>query len=370
MVIMALDHTRDYFHWYSFLYSPEDPNKTTLAIFFTRWVTHFCAPAFSFLAGISAFMVGKKKTAGELSAFLLKRGLWLVFIELTILNFGWYFDIRFRSPSLIVIWSLGISMIVLAALIHLPRKFILIFSCLVIFGHDLFDQIHFKSYWWAIVHDGGFFEYANGYHLSVGYPIVPWIAVMSLGYYFGGFYNTTFDGAKRKKYFNIIGIVSLILFVVIRAWNHYGDPFPWQHYDTMTKGFISFINPNKYPPSLLYLLMTFGVTFLFLANSEKLKGRVVEFFSTFGRVPFFYYVLHLYLIHLLALVGAQVAGFGWQKMILPDWAPFVSDLKGYGFGLIVVYAVWVLVIAILYPACKKFDEYKRNNKSKWWLSYW
>ncbi len=370
MVIMALDHTRDYFHWSSYFFPPENPDKTTLPIFFTRWITHFCAPAFSFLAGISAFIVGTRKSKKDLSAFLLKRGLWLVFIELTIVNFAWFFDPLFRSPSLAVIWALGISMIVLALLVHLPKNIILLFSLLLIFGHDLFDKFHNPGYAWAILHDGGFFEYPNGYHLSIIYPLVPWIAVMSLGYYFGSFYDKNFDSVKRRKYFNGIGITSIVLFILLRFLNVYGDPIGFKDYDSLSKDIISFMNPNKYPPSLLYLLMTMGIAFIFLANSEKLKGRVVNFFSVFGRVPFFYYILHIYLIHFTAMIFAQFSGFGWKKMIWPDFGPFYPDIVGFGYGLSVVYMVWIGVILILYPFCRKFDEYKKNNRQKWWLSYW
>ena len=194
MVVMALDHIRDYFHFSAYYFDPADPVHSSLPVFFTRWITHFCAPAFSFLAGASAFMAGRKKTRAELSAFLFKRGLWLVFIELTIVNFAWYFDAYFRTLNLIVIWALGISMIVLGALVHLPRKYILLFSCLLIFGHNLLDSIHFDgSILWSIIHEFHVFPLGNHVELFVGYPIVPWVAVMSLGYYFGSFYDKTYD---------------------------------------------------------------------------------------------------------------------------------------------------------------------------------
>ena len=370
MAVMALDHVRDYFHYSAFMFDPADPTQSTLPIFFTRWITHFCAPAFSFLAGLSAFMVGKRKSKKELSGFLLKRGLWLILIEMTIVNFAWYFDVYFRSPGLLVIWSLGISMIVLAALIHLPKKLILLFSLVLIFGHNLFDNIHFAdNVIWAILHELAFFQLTDGVEFAVLYPVVPWIAVMSLGYYFGSFYDNSFDSVKRKKVFNYIGVSALILFIIIRFINFYGDPIPWKDDNTTTKDLISFLNPSKYPPSLLYLLMTLSATFLFLANAEKLKGKIVDFFSTFGRVPFFYYILHIYLIHLIAILFAGFSKFGWQTMILEDWVTVMPTLKGYGFPLWVVYAVWVGVIVLLYPVCKKFDKYKQAHKEKWWLSY-
>jgi uncharacterized membrane protein len=193
--------------------------------------------------------------------------------------------------------------------------------------------------------------------------------VMALGYYFGEFYDKSYTIEKRKKLFNIIGISALVAFVILRFYNLYGDPILYKNYETTAKDLISFFNPSKYPPSLLYLLMTLGVAILFLANTEKLKGKVVDFFCTFGRVPFFYYLLHLYLIHIIALIFAELSGFGWRIMILEDWVTETPTLKGYGFPLWVVYLVWIFVIALLYPICKKFDTYKQTHKEKWWLSY-
>ncbi|MDO7171490.1 DUF1624 domain-containing protein [Mariniflexile sp. AS56] len=370
MVLMALDHTRDYFHYDSFIFSPEDPTQSNLPIFFTRWITHFCAPAFSFLAGISAFIISKRKTKKELSGFLIKRGLWLVFIELTIVNFAWYFDVSFSSPGLFVIWVLGISMIALAGIIWLPRQYILLFSFLLIFGHNLLDSIHYDgSMLWAILHEYAYFDLGNGFDFETAYPLIPWVAVMSLGYYFGAFYNSTFDADRRKKMFNIIGIASLALFIILRFTNIYGNLSPWKNYSTLSQNLISFLNPAKYPPSLTYLLMTLGVTFIFLAHTEKLKGKVADFFKVFGRVPFFYYILHLYLIHGLALLYAELSGFGWETMILKDWVTETPALKGYGLNLDMLYLVWIGIILLLYPLCKKFDLYKQNNKNKSWLSY-
>jgi uncharacterized membrane protein len=370
MVVMALDHIRDYFHAPAFIYDPNDPTLTSLPIFFTRFITNYCAPTFCLLAGTSAYLVGSRKSKKELSSFLLKRGIWLVFIEMTIVNFGWYFDIHFHSPGLLVIWSLGISMIVLAALIHLPLKAILIFSILLIFCHNLFDSVHFPgNYPWAILHEESMFKYSETFRLYIAYPVVPWIAVMSLGYCFGTLYNKSFDAVKRKKILLITGLSAIALFFIIREINVYGNPTEWKHYDTFSQTLMSFLAPAKYPPSLLYLLMTLGPAFVFLALTENFKGWLVNFFSTFGRVPFFYYILHLYLIHILALAAAQLTGYGWQVMILADWIGYVPILKGYGFHLWVVYLVWVGVILTLYPLCKKFDRYKSNHKEKWWLSY-
>ncbi len=370
MVVMALDHTRDYFHSSALLFDPTDPSQTTLTLFFTRWITHFCAPAFSFLAGLSVFFVGRRKAKSELSGYLIKRGLWLVFIELTFVNFAWYFDPQFRTFNLFVIWCLGVSMIVLAGLIHLQRKYILIFCLVLIFGHNLLDNIHFPgNFLWSVLHEFSIFKLSATHQIYTGYPLIPWIAVMALGYYFGSLYDGSFDPRKRRKILNILGVASLGLFFVLRWTNSYGNPIDWKTYNTVSQSLISFLNPLKYPPSLLYLLMTLGGIFLFLANSENLKGRIVNFFSVFGRVPFFYYILHLYIIHSVAMIFAQLSGFGWQKLILSDWIAEVPGIKGYGFDLWVVYIVWAGIVLSLYPLCKKFDSYKLNNKGKWWLSY-
>src|SRR5450432_3896961 len=214
MVIMALDHVRDYFHYSAFFFDPSDPTQTTWPIYLTRFVTHFCAPAFSFLAGLSAFMVGKRKSKNELSAFLLKRGLWLVFIEITIVSFGWRFDTEFRFIQLQTIWQLGISMVMLAGLIHLPLKAVCIFSCILIFGHNLLDNVHFDgNIFWAFLHERTVITYAEGHFLRESYPLIPWIAVMSLGYCIGPLYNSDVPAAKRKKILNVVGVCALLLYV-------------------------------------------------------------------------------------------------------------------------------------------------------------
>ena len=370
MIIMALDHVREYFHYSAFFFDPTDPITTTLPIYFTRFITNFCAPAFSFLAGLSAFMVGKRKSKNELSQFLIKRGLWLIFAEIVILSFAWQFDSNFSFLGLQVIWVLGISMIFLVGLIHLPLNYLLVFSCVCIFGHNLLDTVHFDgSMLWSFIHEQHFFPNIANRTIVFAYPILPWFAVMSLGYYFGSFYDSSIEPQRRKKIFNIIGISAWILLLILRFTNIYGNLLPREDYGNFSQNLFSFLNLTKYPPSLSFLLLTLGATLLFLANTEKLKGRIVDFFCVFGRVPFFYYIIHVYLIHLFALIAAQVTGFGWKTMILKTPVWFSPDLKGYGFSLPIVYLIWIGVIVILYPICKKFDRYKQGNKDKWWLSY-
>lgn len=370
IIFMALDHTRDYFHTDSFLFDPSDPEQSNLPLFITRWITHYCAPAFSFLAGISAFLVGKRKSKNELSLFLLKRGFWLILIEFTIVLFGWSFNMHFSSIGLLVIWSLGISMIFLSALIHLPMKPILILSLIIIFGHNLLDNFHFnQSMLWSILHERGHFTFFDSITIRVVYPIIPWIGVMSLGYYFGKFYDKAVAPEYRQKLFTQLGLACIVGFLVIRGINLYGNSDPWIAFGSFSKTFISFMDPAKYPPSLSYLLMTLGPSLLFLGNSEHLKGRLVNLCATFGKVPFFFYIIHIYLIHLLAAILAELTGFGFESMVLTGFVSTNKHLIGFGVNLGWVYVVWLAIILILYPLCKKFAQYKLNHKEKRWLSY-
>jgi len=369
MLIMALDHVRDYFHYSAYFFNPVDPAQTTVPIFFTRFITNFCAPAFSFLAGLSAFMSGRKKSKTAVSGFLVKRGLWLVVMELSFVIFGWCFDPQFRSNEIAVIASLGLSMILLAGLIHLPRTLLMIICCVIIAGHNLLDPVGPpESFLWSVIHRQSVFQFGS-VKFYVDYPIIPWAAVMALGYCFGPFYDKEADSKKRKRILSFTGIAAILLFFLLRWSNVYGDLHPWTRQATGIRTFLSFLNVTKYPPSLLYLLITLGPAFIFLANTEGVKGRFINFLSTFGRVPFFYYLLHLYVVHALAVVHGLITGFGWNLLVLPDWILEMPEMKGYGTNLIGVYLVWLLVIAIMYPLCKWYDRYKTNHKEKWWLSY-
>lgn len=288
-------------------------------------------------------------------------------MEVTIITFAWYFDIRFRNVDLAVISCLGFSMIFLAALIHLSLSAILGVSCIIIFGHNLLDNIPADgSFWWSFFYQKSSYKFNDSLTINIWYPIIPWIGVMSLGYYFGQYYDRSVNPYNRKKLFNLIGITALIVFVLIRWVNMYGDPYQWKIYATFSASVFSFLNLTKYPASLLYLLLTLSGAFLFLANSEKSRGRVVDFFTVFGRVPFFYYILHLYLIHGLALLLAGLTGHGWELMVQTTNEFVLGD---FGFPLWVVYFVWIVIVLILYPVCRLFDSYKQGNKNKWWLSY-
>ena len=373
MIIMALDHVRDYFHADAFLYAPTDLSKTNAFLFFTRWITHFCAPIFMFLGGTSAFLVGERKGKKYLSKFLLTRGFWLIFLELTVVSFAWYFNIHFTTIDFLVIWALGISMIALAALIYLPLAGIAVISLVMVFGHDLLNNIHvpgtnLASFGWALLHEQQLFNY-GGYQFFVGYPIIPWIGVMALGYCLGKLYIQSCTESKRKKILLQLGFAAITLFIILRFINIYGDPSPWSKQSSLMLTFLSFINVSKYPPSLLYLLITLGPALLFLAFTEKAKSRITTQIIIIGRVPMFFYIVHLYFIHLAAMIATYFCGFTWKDMILDTWVSFDPKLQGYGFSLSVVYVVWFCLIVLLYFLCRWYERYKRTHTHQWWLSY-
>ncbi len=373
MIIMALDHVRDYFHDQAAVFDPLDLSQTNTALYFTRWITHFCAPNFMLLSGISAFLVGERKGKNYLTRFLLTRGLWLIFLEFTVVGFGWYFNFPTPALNFLVIWALGASMLVLAAVIHLPVKWIIPLSIVVIAGHNLLDNIHVAgngaaALGWTLLHQLNIFDF-NGHTLFIAYPLVPWVAVMSLGYGVGQLFISGFDGEKRRKILVRTGVTCLLLFVVIRFINVYGDAAPWKPQSSGWLTVLSFLKVSKYPPSLLYLLVTLGPAFLFLAYTEKVKSWMGEQIKMIGRTAMFYYLVHIYLVHLGAMAATYLCGFTWRDMVLDTWISFEPKLRGYGFSLGIVYAVWISLVLLLYFLCRRYDRYKRSHPQYKWLSY-
>ena len=362
MIIMALDHTRDFFT--NVTYDPLDLTQTSPQLFLTRWITHYCAPIFVFLAGCSVFLsIRKGKTKNEAARFLLTRGLWLIIVELVIVNFAFSFDIGYHFLGVQVIWAIGWSMIFLAALIYIKPLYAGIIGLLIVFSHNLLDGIRAESFGnakllWMFLHEQGFISYAKDRGLGVLYPIIPWIGVMASGYAFGWFF--TIEQERRRNYFLKIGWSCITLFIIVRYSNIYGDLRQWQHQDTWWKSVLSFINCQKYPPSLLYLLMTIGPGILLLNLFEKYSNRITQVFSVYGSVPFFYYILHFFIIHLSAVIVAKIIGVNGGNLFNPDPA--------WGFGLPIVYLIWLLVVASLYYACKWFMGIKKR-RNDWWLSY-
>ena len=374
MVIMALDHVRDYFHFGSFFVNPTNLETTTPILFFTRFITHYCAPVFIFLAGTSAFLYGTKTTKKQLSFFLLTRGIWLVVLEVVVNNLIWSFDLSYSFPILQVIWAIGLSMIVLSVLIHLPYKGILATGILLVAGHNLLDSITMQgssvqSIIWYILHQRMRLAISPDQVIAFGYPLLPWIGVICLGYCFGKLYQNNFDANLRKKYVLRLGLGSTILFFILRGINIYGDLIPWTEQKNFTSTVLSFFNVTKYPPSLAYILITLGPALLFLYAIEPIKNKLTNFFLVFGRVPLMYYFLHVFVIHILAILGILMFGGNWRDMILTYDVFANAKLLDYGYSLTVVYLVWIGVVLLLYPISKTYMQYKSKNKDKWWLSY-
>lgn len=363
MVLMAIDHVRDFFS--SAHGDPTDLDHTTPGLFVTRVITHFCAPVFCLLAGTGAYLSGARgKSKRELSWFLFTRGLWLVLMELTLVRFGWTFDLGYHFTPLQVIWSLGWSMVVLAALVHLPTWAIGAFGLAMIAAHNALDGFHAHgALWWQILHEPfKRITLADGHHALIIYPLVPWIGVMAAGYAMGALVDTTPELRVRRLHAMGFGLVAL--FVLLRAWGGYGDARPFEHERTALFTAFSFVNTTKYPPSLLYLAMTLGPSLVVLALLEHRRGPVAQKLATFGRVPMFFYLLHLPLIHgaagvvAFARYGARAFTFG--PMNLPD---------DYGFGLPGVYLAWALVVIALYPLCAWFAALKQRRRDLTILSY-
>jgi uncharacterized membrane protein len=376
MVIMALDHVRDFIHIGAFTQNPTDLNTTTPVLFLTRWITHFCAPIFIFLSGISAFISGQKKSRKELSTFLIKRGAWLLIVELVIVNFSLSFDPYFRSFFLQVIWAIGWSMIILGALVRTSLPVIAIVAALLLFGHNLVDYANLLSTGtagvlcqllltgkWTVI------PMAGSVKAIAAYAILPWTAVMLLGYIAGNLYKKSVHPIARKNMLVVAGLSMLILFFFLRILNQYGDPSPWSLQKNGLFTFFSFFNVTKYPVSLQYTCMTLGPALILLAVLEQSKNRFSRFLIVYGKVPFFYYIIHFYLIHLICMVIFFGQGYSMNEALDPS-VPLIMYFRPLVFGvsLTSVYLVWIALVASLYYPCKWFGQYKQTHRH-WWLSY-
>ncbi|ADE15982.1 conserved hypothetical protein [Nitrosococcus halophilus Nc 4] len=364
MVIMALDHVRD--HFTNAHFDPTDLSQTNAALFFTRWITHFCAPVFFFLAGVSAFLsTTRGRTRTELAFYLFTRGLWLMLLEITLVGFAWTFNFSHGEIGLAVIWALGGAMVVLAGLVYLPRWAIAAFGLVLVAGHNLFDGLEAEGIWkgiWAILHSREAIPITANLSLDPFYPLIPWIGVMAVGYAFGPLLLQ--ERPQRQRQMLVLGALLTGLFIVLRAVNGYGDSHPWSIQQSRLFTLLSFLDTTKYPPSLLYLLMTLGPAIAALALLEKVSGAWTRFFIVFGQVPLFFYLLHLYLIHLLALGVGYLSGYNIQAFLTPFWL-FPKD---YGFGLPLIYLLWIGLIFALYPVCIGYRQLKINRRH-WLLSY-
>ncbi|HEY2378775.1 MAG TPA: heparan-alpha-glucosaminide N-acetyltransferase domain-containing protein [Gemmatimonadaceae bacterium] len=359
MVLMALDHVRDYVT--NQRVRPEDLSRGTSALFATRWVTHFCAPAFSLLAGVGiGLWMQRGRSAMEATRFLVTRGLWLVVLDLTVSAIGWQFGFRLIPAFALVIWALGWSIVLMATLVHLPRRLVALLSIVMIAGHNLLDGVE-PSPFWRILHVPGFVIPGK---LFVAYPLVPWVAVMALGYVFADIYG--WEANRRKRFLIRTGLLTTAAFIVVRYLNGYGDPFQWSVQRSPALTVASFLNVMKYPPSLDFLLMTLGPILVALALVEGWNGRIARWLTVYGRVPLFYYIVHIYVAHAVAMVLAFAQGGELRRI------PVVTDPGSipswYGVSLPGVYLAWAIVVALMYIPCRWYAGLKAR-RNDWWLKY-
>ena len=372
MVIMALDHVRDFMNITSMSQSPTDLQTTTTLLFMTRWVTHLCAPTFVFLSGVSAYIAFKKNnTISESRSFLFKRGIWLVILEFTFINFALWFDIHFRFMIMEVISAIGLSFIILSLIIKLPSRTIGIIGLLIIFCHNLLQSVTIPSnpvtiFFSSILFRPFLMQVTPGFSFFTAYPLVPWLGIMLAGFACGEFFEIPAE--RRTKIFLRIGLVTLSLFTIIRFINIYGDPSEWAIQKSSLFTVLSFINTTKYPPSLLFILLFLGITFLVLFISEKVKNRFSEFLMVYGRVPLFYFIIHLFIIHSLMFVILRIQGIGSNDMLFGAFNNGRPKTAG-GVELPLIYLIWLSVVLLLYPVCKWYGRYKSEHKENKFLRY-
>ena len=380
IVLMLLDHTRDFVHRDAALFDPTNLARTTVPLFFTRWVTHFCAPVFALLAGTgAALQLARGKSKAELSRYLLTRGLWLIVLEFTVIRFGMAFDLDYRTyPGMLeVIWALGASMIVLAGFIYLPAAVIATVGIGIALLHNLADGVVVQGFSgpgsagpdalgaaWMVLHQPGFIQ-VFGTPMLVAYPLIPWVGVMLIGYALGMVF--AWEPARRTRLLTRLGLGLIVAFVALRASNLYGDPVPWSAQPNPAFTMLSFLNTRKYPASLLYLLMTLGPALLALGWLERVRrGRIGQVLVTFGRVPLFFFVIQWFVAHPIGLGLSLLAGKPVSHLFgMPGATP---PAPGAGFGLGVTYLAWLGGLVVTYPLCRWFAEVKRR-RTEWWLGY-
>lgn len=384
MMIMLLDHVREFVHTGAQQNDPTDPETTTPAIFFTRWITHFCAPTFVFLSGTSIYLQKMNgKTNGELSWFLFTRGLWLVFLEFTLIRFLIFFNLDYSLVALMqVIWVIGVSMIVMAAMIYLPLRLVGLVGVAMIVLHNLLDRFNIPpniafagqpppdllQKVWLVLHQPSIIPFTADSAAFSAYPLIPWVGVMMAGYALGKVFE--WEDASRVRVLYVLGAVATILFVVVRFANVYGDPVPWRAFDTSAQTVLSFFNTTKYPPSLLFLLMTLGPSIIVLAATDKVSGNSLwqRICITFGRVPMFYYLLQWAFAHTAGVVLGLFAGVDVTYLFMNVPQSAQAAPPNHGFSLGVTYLVWIVGLVALYPLCRWYAGYKQRNKH-WALSY-
>lgn len=374
MIIMALDHTRDFFHHSAMTTDPLAPASTTYPLFFTRWITHFCAPVFVMLSGISIYISSQNKASEEASASMFKRGLWLIIAEITLVTFGITFNPFFNVIILQVIWAIGFSMILLSIISRISFKAVLLSGIILLIGHNTLDYVAaptsgVSSAIWNIFFRafGSAIPISSNHIILVLYAILPWTAAMFIGYALGYWYNAGYSGSRRRKNLLITGLVMTIAFILLRFINGYGDPSPRLTNGSFPHDLFSFLNTSKYPPSLMYLCMTLGPSLILLSIWEKTNTAWSRFVSVYGKVPFFYYILHFYLIHLFLIILFFSSGYGIKDISSPG-LPFYFRPLNFGYDLWIVYVLWIVIVLLLYKPSQWFGRYKARN-NYWWLKY-
>jgi uncharacterized membrane protein len=360
MVLMVLDHSRDFVHEAALRFDPVDLSQTDPATFFTRWITHIVAPIFVLLAGVgAALQLERRTTRGQLARYLVVRGLILIVLEFTVVRVGIWFSVDPTFLGMLqVIWVLGVSMIALAGLVFVPPVVVVIGAIALIAGHNALDTWSPPSgfeWLWTLLHHGGVLQLfgAQRPNLLVLYPLLPWVGVMALGFVLGRVYR--WEAGRRRRFLVGIGLALIAGWFVLRLVNVYGDPTPWETYPDAAKTVMSFLNVEKYPPSLEFLLMTLGPTLLLLGLLEgRGKGRVANWLEVIGRAPLVFYLLQWYVVHALAVIAGLIAGqdVAWQFLPWPD--RYIQAPPNVGFPLPVAYLVWVIAIVILTPIVTKY----------------
>lgn len=364
MILMALDHTRDFFHVDAFRFAPEDLQQSNLALFFTRWITHLCAPLFLLLAGISIALYQEKKDAVTTSNYVFFRGLWMVLLELTIVRFGWQFAIGTDYILGAVIWVIGWSMVAMAVFVYLPKRLAGILAVLILVLHNTLDRIHLDQsttakLMWSFLHEASKTPISDQFYVYILYPLLPAFGVMLLGYFIGAqCYAKDCPPQKRFYYLLKAGIGCLLAFAWLRFNNGYGDVKQFAHQDTDAKSIMSFLDVSKYPFSLHYCLATLGIGFFLLILAEKMRGGLSKVLIVFGQVPMFYYILHIYFLHLLSAVLFTIQYPDSQE----QWMS-LGHRTNIGYSLPIVYLIWMSSCVLFFFLCKAYGAYKRTHRN-------
>lgn len=373
MMVMALDHSREYLFFFALNRDALDLESANPVIFLTRWISHFAIPVFVFLAGTSAYLQGTHISKGRLSSILFTRGLWLIITDLLIITFIRTLDIDFPILMLSVLWAIGISMIILSAAIWLPYKIILAIGLVIFFGHNFLDQFEYSRIghlptWYNLLHRPSTILTGKDIIIANLHPVLPWIGLILLGYCFGRIYSTGIDSKWRKKTIARIGISLILLFIILRAFNFYGDPLCWNYERYSFYTFLSFINTTRYPPSLLFVSMTLGPAMLILAFSGNARSFFVRIIATYGRVPFFFYVFHLLIIRMISVGYAIVVrGHSFDEGLKgAPGVPFKFLFPGEGLQKWEIYGIWIVVMVIMYPLCRWFGNFKSRQNNRLW----